>query len=150
MSDVEEQVATNKHASTLPQASAHLGSNSSSHRDTFGVQPRFDTVATGLNAHSSARRTSLDPLLQPLAYGEVGKNDLKDRLKGLFGQPLVASSTSQPSQSLTTEASKPPTSETQISSSAVPARQSLGDSRVFLTVLRSKQGYRINRGAPRF
>ncbi|KAJ9479658.1 RING-type domain-containing protein [Pseudozyma hubeiensis] len=87
VSDVEEPVAF---AKPLPPSSPTTQTRTMLQRKTEPNLPGLvGPVQVGM------RRTSLDPLLQPLGYGQIGRNDLRDRLKDLFGQPLVSGAASQ-------------------------------------------------------
>lgn len=87
VSEVEEPIAI---AKPLPPSSPTTQSRTMPQRKTEPNVPGLvDPVQVG------TRRSSLDPLLQPLGYGQIGRNDLRDRLKDLFGQPLVPGAASQ-------------------------------------------------------
>ncbi|SPO26634.1 uncharacterized protein UTRI_03925_B [Ustilago trichophora] len=89
--------AASKVSISAPIANTNLASRNSVTSSNFPVP--FHT-----------RRTSLDPLLQPLGYG---RTDLGNRLKGLFGQPLIANPPGPTPSALQAAAS----------SSSVPAAQ---------------------------
>ncbi|KAF6767573.1 Zinc finger, RING-type [Kalmanozyma brasiliensis GHG001] len=143
-SDVEETAAPTKHVSASIQSSTQLGrSNSSGHRDSSSshVRPGSSLPRPVEQAQAGARRSSLDPLLQPLgpsslnplfqplAYGDSGRTELRDRIKGLFGQPLVDGPASQPSARLSANVSVPSTPATQTSSTPTQPTQFMSDAR---------------------
>ncbi|GAC95230.1 hypothetical protein PHSY_002805 [Pseudozyma hubeiensis SY62] len=87
VSDVEEPIGF---AKPLPPSSPTTQDRTMLQRKTEPNVPGLvDPVQVG------TRRTSFDPLLQPLHYGQIGRNDLRDRLKDLFGQPLMSGAASQ-------------------------------------------------------
>ncbi|TKY84742.1 hypothetical protein EX895_005822 [Sporisorium graminicola] len=109
---VPESVRKNVNAAPRNSMSSHL-------------RPEIAIPRSAEPAPVDVRRSSLDPLLQPLAYGQIGRNnELRDRLKGLFGQPLVVGAASQPTNATNTfDAATLPSSTT------VQAGRFLNDSR---------------------
>lgn len=121
ISDAEEPSMTLKPASAFAQPSTSSSS----------LQGRSESVLPDVAdpAQADVRRSSIDPLLQPLAYGPIGRNDLKDRLKGLFGQPLVAGAADQSSSGLQASSRNVPTTTMQASPPLAEVRPPLSDSR---------------------
>nr|CDI53992.1 conserved hypothetical protein [Melanopsichium pennsylvanicum 4] len=120
VSDAEEAVNIAGQAATKPSVPIHLGSSDLAHRNSITSLPLSNV---------NTRRTSLDPLLQPLGYGPLPRNDVGNRLKGLFGQPLVAISPGQASSGLQANALPVTALVTQTSPATAEARRSLKTSR---------------------
>ncbi|CBQ73555.1 conserved hypothetical protein [Sporisorium reilianum SRZ2] len=108
LSDADQPTAASKqapHVETSAPARKSIGS--ASHAILHSqVKPELTLPLATHPPSIDVRRSSLDPLLQPLAYGPIGRNiELRDRLKGLFGQPLVAGAANQSSPGLHANAS---------------------------------------------
>ncbi|CDR88368.1 uncharacterized protein SPSC_04195 [Sporisorium scitamineum] len=133
LSDDDQPTAASKLVSSVAKPSDHVGKSSSlASLSSLYSQPKPELALPRAvdPVPIDVRRSSLDPLLQPLAYGQIGRNnELRDRLKGLFGQPLVGGAASQPSPSVQGDASNTLASVLQPSSATVQGRPTLNDSR---------------------
>ncbi|SPO26336.1 uncharacterized protein UTRI_03925 [Ustilago trichophora] len=129
--DFEEDTSSSRDISDAEEVLPSLGSTTSNIPvstpiGTTSLTHRNSVSSLNLPIQTNARRTSLDPLLQPLGYG---RTDLGNRLKGLFGQPLIANPPGPAPSALQAASLSASVPAAQPMPATVEARRSLSDAR---------------------
>lgn len=123
-------VAGASHNDVLEARAGEFQEDSSSSRDVSDADetppvPQVNVVR-GRNEAAPVARSGMEPLLQPLGYGQR-RPDVGGRLKGLFGQPLVASADGAATTAV--EGALPINSSRRASNRSVKEQETAGDAR---------------------